>query len=81
VRGVNPAPTRRFAGRKDISAVFKSEVIDADDAVDGWIDGESNDQYPILRRIGTARLSGAFHAMIIANLAPLHLLLPRLHRT
>ncbi len=53
LRSVDAAPARRFPGGEDVRAILKSQMIYADDAVDGRINRKSDNQYSILRRIGT----------------------------
>ena len=47
-RGVDAAPTRRFAAGIDVGAVLEGQTIDIDDVIDGRIDGKGDDQETIL---------------------------------
>ena len=45
---VNAAAPRRLAAGIDVGAILERQTVDTDDPVDGRIDGECNDQAPIL---------------------------------
>ena len=63
-RRVDAAPARRFAAGVDVGAVFKGQAVDAEDPVDGRIDGEGDNQTIILAAIQ------ALTARIASNAAP-----------
>src|SRR6266852_4905906 len=43
-RGVDPPPAARFIAGKDIGAVFKHQPVGSDVSIDGWINGQREDQ-------------------------------------